>query len=76
LYVGFEAFKVVSMKSTVFWVQLEIAQCFGGIYRFYLQDQRVSQARIQWKQVASLALSELHGAISQKTIFFMFLNNL
>jgi hypothetical protein len=52
-YTGFGVLTAATMKSTTLWQVMpwspvEVQQCFRGMYCFYLQGQRVSQASNQW----------------------------
>jgi hypothetical protein len=84
LYVGFEVYTSVVMKSIIFWDMtpgnpLSFNSRFGGTYLLHLQGQRNRFSKPASKQMAEdgkryvppkrrLKLNGLHGVISQKMI--------
>jgi hypothetical protein len=74
LFVGFEVFTVVLMKSIIFWDMtacspLSFNRRFGGTYRLHLQGRKVNSA----KAASRLKFNGLHGVISKKMILFVIL---
>jgi hypothetical protein len=52
MYVGFEVFTALVMKSTIFWDitpcnPLKVNRRFGGTYCLHLQGRKISRARNQ-----------------------------
>jgi hypothetical protein len=78
VFLGFEVFTAVVMRSTIFWditpcSPLSVNRRFGGAYCLHLQGRRNKfSKKPAIKQVASLrlTLNRLHGVISQKVILF------